>query len=842
MTLEYNNSLATGKPNFRISNHVELTHNNTDWSRGLCPVCSPTHKNKSKTLCVKQSGTDAGSYHCKRGCTSDEIREALGVPKREYQPHNLRSYTPATSVPPKKARQPKLYPENKIIQEHSELMSLKDSALNAIRYLANRLITTDLIQHYKLGLSRTNCNGNMLYSISVPIPYEDGYMIKKRVSPWDKKAQEIEDYKAWSQYGVIPTVYFSYQPKNASQTWLCEGEWDAMLLGWIARQNQADFAVASFTCGCGKVPPQSELDKLPGEVYIFYDRNDNLINGVRAGEVGAKNVAKQLGGRAKIASVPMPINCTVKGWDVTDAIKEGYTLESFERAALEAEPYKPFENTFSDKLKKVSDIYRDAPDYIDWLVPDLFTSNELFGIFAPPRAGKSLFCLGLAKAIASGTKFLDRPCQQGKVIYICKEDPDDKVKERVIAQGWTKEEMDNVLVQNDFTIDELPDLIAYVKYAKPALIIFDTLSRVQTSNNRENSAEIADVLAPLQKLAQDENVCIIVVHHTRKGNFDDVDVLDIFDTIRGSGAIRATCRGTAVIAKSKEGFRLAVENGRTATQDLKVHLNPADLTWRLNGFWHPPSVDKSQKDIVFDWFLKHREGTIEQIYQGTLIRKKYIYEILTRLISEKQVSRTGKRYNTRYYINPIPPIPQVESEWNELKLDTESNIAMDSTTLRYPPSTEKPIAKDTKLYESDRKNADREKKGNFVESSIANNEMPIITSDTSNNIHSTTGGFVESNSQIPIKADRVSVDRNCHTTNFFDKNRSQLSQAEEKEAEKSIVGLYHKKEGFYKYVSEKGSRIEVKQSGGVRFPNGKKTKWIYKSSVDRYVYEGDPDA
>ncbi len=267
----------------------------------------------------------------------------------------------------------------------------------------------------------------------------------------------------------------------------------------------------------------------------------------------------------------MPENSTVKGWDVTDAIRHGYQLESFERASLEAEEYQEkAANSFLKDSRTLSQVFDEAPDYVDWLVPDLLTSNELYCLAAPPRRGKSLLALALAKAISSGGKFLDRPCQKGNVVYIGREDPDDKIKQRMVAQEWERGEMDNVLFNNKFTLEQLPELIEYVKEAHPSLIIFDTLSRIQTNNGKENSAEIADTLAPLQDLAQSENVCIVVVHHTRKESKDNRDLLDIFDSVRGSGAIRATCRGMLVLSKDKQTYRLAVENGRTREQALEA--------------------------------------------------------------------------------------------------------------------------------------------------------------------------------------------------------------------------------------------------------------------------------
>ena len=826
MTQDYNNPAISDKPHFLITDHVEFNGH----GRALCPACSPNYKNRSLTLSLVPNGN--GAYKCFRGCTPEEIREALGQPKNQIIPTAL-------ARPANKTSNRNVFDETRVVQYHSDLLSLKGAALEAIRWLANRGITTDLAKHYKLGLARAKSSGKMVYAVTIPIETEvpGQYCIKKRIAPWDNKVKETDGYKPWSQYGIPKTIYFTHKPENATQTWLCEGEWDAMMLGWLISQHRDDVAVASFTCGANSIPPKHELDRLPGEVIIFYDRNDNLTkDGKRPGEEGAKKVALELGSRARIAAVPMPENSTKKGWDVSDAINHGYQLESFERAVLEAEVYEASStNSFLAKSRKLSQVYDEAPDYVEWLVPDLFTRNELYCLAAEPRAGKSLFALGLAKAISSGKEFLGRPCEQGEVVYVCKEDPDDKVKERLIAQEWDRAEMDNVLMNNDFTLDELPELIEYVKEAKPSLIVFDTLSRIQKNNGRENSSEIADILAPLQDLAQQENVCILVVHHTRKKIQDELDITDIFDSVRGSGAIRATCRGMLVLTNSKQGYRLAVENGRTAVQDLAVYLNVANLTWKLKGRWQPPGVDRSQKQIVLEWFLKHQEGTIEQVYQGTLIQKRNLYEVLKRLHYEKLIVKEGDRRTSMYYL-PIQQIQQAESLLNSYNLDGQRDRSMNSTIQQKNEKCDQRDQECNGLLNSDRFDPDREKK---VESVEFNNENAV--SPKGDNLkaiqqNSTDANFVEFKEEKVIKEIKGNVilaDHYHDTTNYYGepKEKSEQEPTENQEQER-LVGVWHNKEGYVHVVEKRGTKLIVRR------PGEKQSKTIYLRACDsRREYE-----
>ena len=814
MNIDYNNC-SVNSNRFDIRNHVEFDQN----GRALCPSCSPNHSNNKKTLSLVPN-TD-GAYKCFRDCTTEEIREALGQPKTKIVPTALAKTPPKQNVTKS---------EQEIIRMHSDLMGLGDNALKAIRWLANRGITTDIVKKYRLGITRTRSKEKMTYAVTIPIPsyLDQRYYLKKRIAPWDREITEAPDYKPWSQYGVPATTFFTYLPEKATETWLCEGEWDAILLGWLVQQHRNDVAVACFTCGCSTVPPDHELDRLPGNVTIFYDRNDNLSRkGTRAGEEGAKKVAKALNGRGKIAQVPMPENSTVKGWDITDAIQHGYQLESFERAAMEAEEYQTVvANIFRKESRTLEEVFDQAPDYIDWLVPDLLTSNELYCLAAPPRRGKSLLALALAKAVASGKRFLGRPCQKGKVIYIGREDPDDKVKERMIAQQWEREHMKDVIFNNKFTLDQLPELIEYVKESQPSLIIFDTLSRIQTNNGKENSAEMADTLAPLQDLAQAENVCVVVVHHTKKETKDNLELTDIFDSVRGSGAIRSTCRGMLILSKQKEKYKLVAENGRTSEQALEVYLDASTLTWQVKGDWLPPEVNLTQKATILDWFAKHNHGSIDQIYAATLIPRNNIHKVLTRLVSEEVIARTGKQRNTRYFLLPDRQDGQAEPIVDRSIAYKERATPQRSTIFKNDQKSDQSDHNSNGLLQPDQTDHFLPEKEDSVQLGNKSDSTNYTVGDVEINPNASDDFVVKLGDQKVIKEIRnspISCDQNSHTTNFFDENRSEEEKEEESEA---LQGVWHKRLGYVLVQEVRGSKLTVRQ------PGERKSQTIYLRGCD----------
>ena len=647
---------------FKITDHIEFDSTN----RAVCPSCELDGKGKKKNLALVPD-TD-GAYKCHRGCTSEEIREALGQVKSRPVPTALQPKTP-----PAKAQ---VNPQ-KVRTDHKKLM---ESDGPAKKWLCDRGIDEEIITHHKLGIVRVKVGNANHWAISIPMLAAGGttYHIKKRVEPWNKETQELPGYQPWKQYGIPQMVWFTHKPEDATETYLCEGEWDAMMLAKEARELQwKDIAVACFTCGCSNVPPTAELEKLPGKVTIFYDRNDTpLKSGTVPGDAGAQTAAIAIGDRARIAQVPMEDDCIQKGWDVSDALNKGFGTTHFIAAAIAAvkpDPKIASTNSLINSLVWNDDLIKNAPDYTEFLVPDLLTEDELFMVAAPPRLGKSLLAMSLAKAVAEGGQFMGRPCTQGTVVYVKCEDSDAKVKERQKAQEWG--EGLPVAWLNEFKLSKMAELEELVEQVDPSLLVLDTLSRIKDSDVSESSAEMSQLLEPLQTIARKYNCCVLLVHHTGKINVDNAKNIDIFDTIRGSSAIRAVCRGSMVLAPGERDYRLVVENG-WGKHDLKVVLDANTLTWKLIGEWNPPT-NMSQQDQITDALKKLGSASIEQIHEETGIPKGSLYTQLSRLVNSKeaasQVVKEGTKRNYTYRLALFNTIEQLNSVLKRPNEDTDSD-------------------------------------------------------------------------------------------------------------------------------------------------------------------------
>jgi AAA domain len=636
---------------FDIREFVQLDSKN----RADCPACilskGTTYSNKN--LSVFQ-GAKAGiwAYKCYRGCTKEEIRDALGERADRIIPPAI-----ATATPP-----PKLTTPQQVSKAHEDLLKSK----HALKWLLERGIPLEAVKHYRLGAARYGLH--KLPSVVIPIPSSEDrthYHQKLRIAPWASEA-ERGNTQPWSQ--KFPAmVYFTHCPPAATETILCEGEWDAIRLGWEFRHTD-EVAIACFTCGCGNVPSDTELARLPGKVTIFYDLDE-------PGRNGAVKLQSKLKERSAIATVPHAGEVP-KGWDISDALTAGFTIGDICDAIATATPWTEpkKENKLRSLLQTNDEMIGSAPDSVEWLVPDILTADELFIIGMPPRGGKSLFCLTLALSVAIGGTFLDRPVNQGSVIYINLEDAPTKIKQRQIAQEWGE----NLPVYwlNKFKLsdlDELKELADEIPDLR--LVVIDTFSRVRDDNQKESSAELGRTLEPLQEWAKERGICVLLTHHTSKAPSEGHSA-DPFDTLRGSTSIRATCRGAIVIVPGDGGYRLLAENGYSDRLDVLVRIHPETLKWKLMGNW-APRIDGDMKAQILDHITLLGEGTVASIATALGYNAASVSTVMARLHRDGMVSKdAGKGRSPGIYRRSSNLLKLIEDQFEHPNPDSVCSVGL----------------------------------------------------------------------------------------------------------------------------------------------------------------------
>ena len=322
----------------------------------------------------------------------------------------------------------------------------------------------------------------------------------------------------YSRKGIKPSLYLSGELSDGIA--VVEGEKDAdnlHRLGWDAVSG-ADGA------GPGKWKPEY-TEQLKGlSVCIFQDNDD--VGKAYAQETAAAlhNVCKSvyLFDLSKVwPDIP-------EHGDVSDLVEKFGDEKACEMIAQlatstpEWEPPKEPDIFDSFGFYSVPDLTPEEKKPPEFIVDGMIPCGMTF-LSGAPKIRKSFMALQIASAVATGSPFLSHNTTQCDVAYLDLEGSKSRVSFR--AERMSMKIPRNVFITNSITerlADGLVDKLRKLHRARPSirLIIIDTYSRARGSyKNFGVNAYDADValLEPVQRMALEENIAVVFIHHDKKG-------------------------------------------------------------------------------------------------------------------------------------------------------------------------------------------------------------------------------------------------------------------------------------------------------------------------------------
>ena len=206
-------------------------------------------------------------------------------------------------------------------------------------------------------------------------------------------------------------------------------------------------------------------------------------------------------------------------------------------------------------------------------------------IFAgAPKVGKSFFMAQLAYKVAAGESLWDFPVHPGTVLYLALEDDYRRIQDRMFRM-FGVDGTENL----HFAVDAVNlgkgldgQLESFIRrHPDTKLIIIDTLQRIRdTATDSYSYSEDYKVVGKIKQIADDNGICLLIVHHTRKTKASDV-----FEMISGTTGLFGCADGAFVLRKQNRSDRTAILEivGRDQP-DQKIYLlrDEEKLTWNLD--------------------------------------------------------------------------------------------------------------------------------------------------------------------------------------------------------------------------------------------------------------------
>lgn len=327
--------------------------------------------------------------------------------------------------------------------------------------------------------------------------------------------------------------------------------------------------------------------------------------------------------------------------DIITENEEDFNLDYFKKIDSP-----DFLNTIT--MNKLYDtVYSPKAPIIDGL---LYRGTYLFA--GAPKVGKSFAMAQLGYHISCGKELWGKKVRQGTVLYLALEDNYQRLQSRLYKMFGVNSN-DNfhfATVAHNIGTGLERQLEKFVnEHSNVALIIVDTLQKVREVGNEKFSyANDYQIVTNLKRFADRFNLCVLLVHHTRKQDADDS-----FDTISGTNGLLGAADGAFILQKEKRTGKKAKLNitGRDQ-QDQCLHLefNPDNCIWEL--LEEETELYSEPKDELLEKISTLVSASNpEWTGTATLIIEKLGLDLQPNMLTRKlnvSVSRLFNEYGIRY--------------------------------------------------------------------------------------------------------------------------------------------------------------------------------------------------
>lgn len=250
---------------------------------------------------------------------------------------------------------------------------------------------------------------------------------------------------------------------------------------------------------------------------------------------------------------------------------------------------------------------------VDFVVGRIMARGEHIALVGDGKAGKSLFTQEWTWRMAAGLEFLgDGPRPPMRVLYVDQENSEDEIQERFLALGATAETLTNLIYLSFPLFEPLntatgaSQLLAVVDEHKPAVVVFDTISRMV--KGKENDSEPwLELYRQLLMRLKAKKVSSIRLDHFGK------------DTTRGSRGNSAKTQdvdGVWELVPAERGSSL-LQLRRTHTRTgkgsgdllLRRHGELIGDRWKPGATWHGLADDSEMPERVPDAAKQYKPST-----------------------------------------------------------------------------------------------------------------------------------------------------------------------------------------------------------------------------------------
>lgn len=298
-----------------------------------------------------------------------------------------------------------------------------------------------------------------------------------------------------------------------------------------------------------------------------------------------------------------------------------------------------------------------------------------------PKIGKSWMVLDLCVRIAKGEAIWNLSTQKGTTLYLCLEDPLNRIQQRLCM--LTDEVPENAYFATaagtlaDGLCEQIRNFVS--EHPDTVLVAVDTFQIVRANTTDTSYANDYDDVRKIKQLADELEISILLVHHLRKQG--DGDPLN---KISGTTGISGAMDAIFVLDKSKRNADMAtlVCTGRDIEyREIEMKLSKENCVWTLvSDSLENPQLILPDEMVSLTQFMKVQKsfsGTNSEFtelfnsYFGKQLSAKSLKQMMNRWrysLEEYGVQFTNRRSNGQRLVDISYSFDRDESAVSGVKI------------------------------------------------------------------------------------------------------------------------------------------------------------------------------
>lgn len=236
-------------------------------------------------------------------------------------------------------------------------------------------------------------------------------------------------------------------------------------------------------------------------------------------------------------------------------------------------------------IRSYADLNKRKFKELKWVINGVLPVGAYI-LAARPKMRKTWLLMQLSVAVATGSKFMDWQANKGKALLLALEDNERRIKSRIETLHTFDMDMPDLSDFHYFTGGTFPrgqegaDVIARYLDANPETLLvgIDTFAHYREMSNQRD-VYLKDYIAvmPLTRLAAERQICIIIVHHEKKG-LADTKSGDFIEDVNGSSGLTGgvdgilSIKGRRGLQEENESRKLLI-TGRDVPFDYEVDMS-----------------------------------------------------------------------------------------------------------------------------------------------------------------------------------------------------------------------------------------------------------------------------